>query len=312
MTNAVETAPSPAPLVKYDIDEAKLAELREKCAGLTADTSKGYEEVRIAIGHLRDTRGAIERRRVELKADALAFGRLVDSEAKRITGLIAEIEDPLKLKKEAVDDEKARIKAEEEAVKVRALEAEIAANRERQEAEARAVRDAEEARLAAERERIASERQQLEAERARLDEAARIERERAEAALVAERARLAEVEAAQRIEREAIEAERRAVAAERERAEREEFERQARVKAEEDAKIKAERDRVEAAELQARIEAVKPDLEKVRAFALSIRALVPPKVKSKKVAAFLVVVVGTLATCASNLDDFAAAPKAVA
>lgn len=310
--DAVEQSLSSAPLVTYDVTEAAIAAIAEKCAPLAADTSQGYEEVRLAIAQIRETRVAIEKRRVELKAEALKYGRIVDSEAKRFTDLLVAIEDPLKAKKQAVDDEKARVKAEADAVKLRALEAEIAANRERQEAEAKALRDIEEARLAVERDRLAAERQQLEAERARLDEVARVERERAEAALVSERARLAEVEAAQRAEREAIEKERRAVAAEREKAEREEFERRAAIKAEEDAKLKAERDRVEAAELQARIDAVKPDLEKVRAFADAIRGLIPPKVKSKKVTASLAAAVETLTQVASGLDGIAAHPKAVA
>lgn len=309
---AVAQVPSSAPLVVYDVTEAQIAAIREKCKGLTADTSDGYEAVRVAIGHLRDTRIRIEKQRVDQKAEALAFGRLVDSEAKRITALLVEIEDPLKDKKQAVDDEKARVKAEAEAVKLRALEAEIAANRQRQEAEAKAIRDAEEARIAAERERLAEERRQLDEARRQHEEATRVEREKAEAALVAERARLADVEAAQRAERESIEAERRAVAADREAAERAEFERQAAIRAEEDAKAKVERDRVEAAELQARIDAVKPDLERVRAFADAIRGLIPPKVKSKKVTAALAQAVEGLAQIAKALDHVAATPKAVA
>jgi len=174
MANTIEQA-TVAPLVKYDVNEAALAKTREECATLTCDTPQGYEAVRVAIGHLRTTRVAIEKRRVELKADALAFGRLVDSEAKRFTAMITEIESPLAAKKAAVDDEKERIKREAEAEKIRALEAEIAANRARQEAEAKALRDAEEARLATEREALRIERERLAAEQAKLDAARKAE-----------------------------------------------------------------------------------------------------------------------------------------
>ena len=66
-------------LVNYNISEAVIAATKARCADLSADTPKGYEEVRLAIADLRSTRVAIEKRRVELKTDALAYGRLVDS-----------------------------------------------------------------------------------------------------------------------------------------------------------------------------------------------------------------------------------------
>ncbi|MDD5304859.1 MAG: hypothetical protein PHS14_17315, partial [Elusimicrobia bacterium] len=144
----LEKAPATsAQLVRYDVTEAQIAETKAKFSALSADTWKGYEEVRLAIAQVRDTRVAVEKRRVELKADALAYGRLVDSEAKRFTNLLLEIEEPLKAKKAAVDDEKARKKAEEDAAKLRAIEAELAAKRAKEEAEARAAREAEEKRL---------------------------------------------------------------------------------------------------------------------------------------------------------------------
>ena len=319
-----EQAVTVAPLVTYDVNEAALAKTREECALLTCDTPQGYEAVRVAIGHLRTTRVAIEKRRVELKAGALAFGRLVDSEAKRFTLLIAEIEDPLSAKKAAVDDEKDRIKREAEAEKIRALEAEIAANRARQEADAKAIRDAEDKRLAeerkaleAERAALAEERRQAEAKaaeaRAVLEKAERVEAAKREA----ERAKLADERRAeeerqraarkaeedrQRAEREAIDAERRKVAAEREKAERAEFERQAKIKAEAEAVAKAERDRLAAAERQARLDALKPDVEKVRAFAQAIRELTPPKPRSKEAKVVISTAVSALNAVAVTLD----------
>ena len=296
-----------APLVKYDVNEAALAKTREECAALTCDTPQGYEAVRVAIGHLRTTRVAIEKRRVELKADALAFGRLVDSEAKRFTMLVEEIEEPLKAKKAVIDDEATRVKREAEAEKIRALEAEIAANRARQEAEAKALRDAEEARLAVERKALEAERAVLAEERRLADDAARVIREAQEAAQATERARLAQVEEAQRVEREAIEAERLAVAAEREKAERIEFERQAKIKAEAEAVAKAERDRLAAAEQAAKLAALAPDIEKVKAFAVAIRALAAPKPRTKDAKTAIADAVEALEQAAADLDAFGVA-----
>jgi chromosome segregation ATPase len=323
-------------LVSYDITEAIITATREKCAALTADTPKGYEEVRIAIGNLRQTRTAIEKRRVELKADALTFGRLVDSEAKRFTTLLLEIEEPLKVKKAVIDDEAARIKAEAEAVKLRAIEAEIAANLARQEAERKAIRDAEEARIAAERKALEAERAALAEERRKADEAAAAARKAEDARLRIERDRLQKIEDAQRAEgealraelkrnreadealaraeREKIEAERRKVAAEREKAERLEFERKAKIQAEADAKAKIEQDRIDALEREKRLSALLPDIEKVHDFAQAIRALsvTPPKVRSKRLAANLVAAAVALGSVADTLEALGVRVKAEA
>ena len=305
--------PSPvttsAQLVTYDVSAAEIAATKAKYALLSAETPQGYEEVRLAIAHVRDTRVAIEKRRVELKADALAYGRLVDSEAKRFTALLLEIEEPLKAKKQVIDDEKARIKADAEAEKVRAIEAEIAANRAKEEAELRAKREAEEKRLAderaaleAERKRLAEVQAKIDAERAasaaRIEAARKAEQDRIDAAATAERARIdaereklaaerrAEEER-QRAEREAIEAERRRVAAECEKAERAEFERQAKIRAEREAAEKIERDRVEKARRAAELAALRPDVEKVAMFVAQLRAITPPEVDSPVIRSIL-------------------------
>lgn len=325
-------------LITYNVSASDIVATKEQFASLTADTPAGYEEVRKAIAHCRNTRVAIEARRVELKADALEFGRRVDSIAKELTGMVLEIEDPLKAKKQAVDDEKARIKAEAEAEKRRALEAQLEAQRAAREAEERAKREAEENRLAEERAALEAERQRLAAMQAELDarkreEEARIaairaaEREQIEAERKAEQARIdaereklaaerrAEEErqraerraleeqrkaeeARQRAEREAIEADRRRIEAEKAAAERAEFERQARITAERQARERLERERAEAARRAAEIEAARPDAEKAANFARSIRALIPPEVEAPGIAA-------ALARCQTALDSAA-------
>ncbi len=320
-----DTVSASAQLVTYSPSVAEIASWKAKYAPLSTDTPEGYEEVRLAIAHVRDTRVAVEKRRVELKADALAYGRLVDSEAKRFTVLLLEIEEPLKTKKAAVDDEKARKKAEEEAARSRAIEAEIAAKRAKEEAEARVAREAEEKRLAEERAALAAERVRLAAVQAKIDADRKAEAERVETARRAEQKRLDEAAAAeraridaereklaaerraeeerQRAGRQALETERRRVAAEREAAERAEFERQAKARAEKEAAEEIERDRVEKTRREAERAALLPDVEKLVAFADEIRALNAPAVKSEKVGEVVTWASNSLETLAESIED---------
>ena len=301
MTATIATQPIVG-LVKYDVDEAVLAATRERCETLTADTPKGYEEVRVAIAALRETRTGIEKKRVELKADALDYGRRVDSEAKRLTALIVDIEDPLKAKKAAIDDEKERVKREAEAEKLRALEAEIAANRAKQEAEAKAIRDAEAAKLAAERAALDAERARLAAVQVEIDKARQAEESRAAAARKVEQDRID-------AERAKLDAERRSVEAERQKAERAEFERQATIRAEKEAAEKIARDRLEAAKRDAEIAALAPDLDKLRAFSAAIRLIQAPKLRSKKLTAVVIDAMASLCAVADTLETEATAAK---
>ena len=255
-----------AALVTYSVTEAEIANTRAACASLTCDTPAGYEAVRAAIGNLRTTRTAIEKRRVELKADALAFGRLVDTEAKRFTDLLFEIENPLKAKKAVIDDEADRVKREKEAAALKAVQDEINRNNAAKAAEEKAIRDAEESRLAVERESLRVERERLAAEQAKID---------------AERAK--------------VDADRRAVEVERQKAERAEFERQAKIKAAKDVAEQLARDVIEKARRDAELAALAPDLVKVEAFVAAIRALQAPKMKSKKLSE---IVAGTMTALA--------------
>ena len=113
-----------------------------------------------------------------------------------------------------------------------------------------------------EREQLAAERKKLEAEKAERDEANRIAAE------------------AMRIEREALRAERERIA-------KADFDRQAKLQAEADAKQrvedekKAEANRLKlAAENAKRMEALKPDIEKVRAFGVMIGEIEYPEMES--------------------------------
>jgi len=103
-------------VIKYSVTDAVIGELKAKYAGLKIVDTASYENVRVAIGEVRDIRVGVENHRKHLKATALEYGRNVDAEAKRITALLEEVENPLKSEKAKVDDEKARIKAEKEQV----------------------------------------------------------------------------------------------------------------------------------------------------------------------------------------------------
>ncbi len=274
--------------VRFEITEEAISLKREHYAALSADSAKGYEQVRLAIADCRNMRVAIEAKRKELKADALEYGRMVDSAAKTLTGLIEELEEPLKLKKAAVDDEKARIKREKEEAERARIEAELQAKREAEEAERRAVREAEERALAAERARIEAEQRALAEEKAKLDaerkrlEAEELARREAEEARIREAreredaARRERERAEQerlRIEREKLEAERREVEESRRKAEREEFERQVKIRAEAEAREAAIRETEERKRAEERLLALAPDREKALVLARRLRDL---------------------------------------
>lgn len=199
--------------------ETAVAVMREKYLPLTiggVDDKKGFDAVYKARQDVKSTRVAVEKKRKELKADALEFGRSVDGAAKRITDLLTPIEDHLKSQEDEYNKQKEAIKkaAEEAAaaklqsridslIAVRAvgpfpglavmpddvfevlLAAKTAENVARiaaEEAE-RLEREKAEAELVRVRE---EEQARLEAEKARLAE----ERAKQEAALAEERARL--------------------------------------------------------------------------------------------------------------------------
>ena len=174
-------------LVKYEPTDAAIAELKTRLDATLIDcrTPQGYEAARRGIGECRALRVAVEKKRVALKADALEYGRRVDSEAKRITAMLEAIEDPLQAKKDAIDNEKKRIAQEAEEKRLAAIRAE----EERLIAVAKAERDA----------LVAEENRKLEEQRA----AIRAEQEK----LAAEKAR---IEAEQAAERAKLEAERKA------------------------------------------------------------------------------------------------------
>jgi hypothetical protein len=198
-------------------------------AGATA-----CHEARMVV---KNHRVAVEKMRVELKADALAYGRAVDGEAKRLTGLLEPIENHLQAQEDIVFKEQER----------------------QQRAAAEAHRLAEEARVRAEQEAMAKERAEL--ERLRQEQAAESAR------IAAAQKKLDDAENAKRRAEEMDRA--RAEAAERARLETEQ--RLAREAAAAEARKKAE------AEESAREEAERPYRDRVFAFSATVAALAVPE-----------------------------------
>lgn len=105
---------------QYGVTDHYIHDLRIQYTGLSiggTQDKEGYELVRKGIATIRELRTAVEKKRNDLNRNAIDYKKAVDEEAKRITSLLVEIENPLKEQKEQVDAEKARIKAEEEARK---------------------------------------------------------------------------------------------------------------------------------------------------------------------------------------------------
>jgi hypothetical protein len=264
-------------LVKFSVSQAALAKWKSEYAKLEATTPNGYQETTIARREVRTARTTVEKERVKLKADALAWGRAVDAAAKKITDEILEIENPLSEKLAAVDDERQRridaLKAEDDR---RLAEAAERVKRE-EEARLQAIRDAELAKMKAERE-------QLEREKAKHAEEQELMRE-----YLAEQR--AEEEAERKAKQDALDAQaeqqRLAQAKiDRERAELEtELRRQQetaqKVVREQEEKKQADLARLkkiaaESAEAE-RKEALKPDREKLEAFAMRLRVVKLPE-----------------------------------
>jgi hypothetical protein len=304
------------PPITYPIAEATIAQLRTRAQGVAADTPEGYDACKKMIAETRGLRGQIEKRRVELKADALKYGREVDGLAKTWTLELLAIEEPLKLAKQKVDDEeiakaRAMVEAQEKAAS-EAAEAKAAAERaEREAAEAKikAEREALEAERKAFQEQQAQERRKREQEQAEALErelaaqaedrrraALKLAVEEAEAAV--ERNRLVEERKKIEEDRKLVEAEKarlqtiaweqecmkRAKEEARRKVEQEAMERQAREKREEEeeARRKTEETRrvAEAADLL-------PDVDKIKGFATTLCAVRLPMVKQAKAVKFM-------------------------
>jgi len=289
-------------LVQFRAQDAAIAKLAEAYLPLRInglDDKQGFVAVHDARMIVKNTRVAVEKKRKELKEDALRYGQAVDTEAKRLTALLAPIEDHLQAEEDAVVYERERIRRAADEAKQAKLQGRLDALRAVDVSAyypgvVDAMSDAEfNAALAKATEAHAeSKRVTAIAEQARQDElsAMAAERERLDAM---RREQQAEADRL-RIEREKIEAEqlaqRRAVELEQakmEAAERARVETEQRI-ASQVAKEQAEREAAEAARIKA--DAERPQREKILAVANAVAVLklsVPAGAGSRKVQAIL-------------------------
>lgn len=299
--------------IRFSVTDEAIRTLKKKLTGLDAKTSDGYKRVQAGIAETRMLRGNVESTRKALKEKALTYGRLVDSEAKRITGLLEEIENPLKLLKSEVDEAKQREKEAIESARRAEIERRVKRFEELEYAinpyavaEMSAVEYADEVvkakdlhdALVKKREHDAAEkaeadrleRETREAERAELlrlraeqadrDKEAAIERQ-----LLA--AKQAKIDEQNKIEREAIEAERKAVEAKQDEIDRQESLRQGKIRDEQEAAERSRQERLAEAEHAKRMEAMKPDIQKIHAFGDVLRLLNYPVLMTAEGAAFM-------------------------
>ncbi len=116
--NAVIEKPPALAIAEYSQTAAALATLRARLANVAYDVStvKGMDIAKKDRAEVRGLRTALEAKRVELKAPALERSRLIDAEAKALTGELFALEKP-------IDDQ---IKAEEKRKEVEKAEREQA------------------------------------------------------------------------------------------------------------------------------------------------------------------------------------------
>ncbi len=112
-------------LVRYSIADAEIAKLAEAYMPLAVadiEDRRGYELCKAARIDIREKRLDVEKTRVALKADALRWGRKVDTEAKRLAELLEPIETHLVEQERIYTVEQDRIKAAKAEEKKRKLQ----------------------------------------------------------------------------------------------------------------------------------------------------------------------------------------------
>ncbi len=116
-------------IIDYNVTEEVIAKLKEEFSGIAVNDNKTLDVAKKARMTVVKLRTSVEAMRKEYKQDALEYGRKVDAEAKRVTALLEEVEEPLDSQIKIFEAEQARIKAEKaaiEAVRVAKIHAKIA------------------------------------------------------------------------------------------------------------------------------------------------------------------------------------------
>ncbi len=325
-------------VVRYSVTDAAITKLKNDFGSLIISDSKSEAAVRSALTTLVRTRTGIEAEYKALTADANERIKLIRSEKNRIISELAPTESHLQGEWDRVQAEKARKKAEAEAAAKKEIQDKIdAANAIRK---AELDRQAEENRKAAEA--IAADKKRIEEEQAaaklKADEEARVQRERDEQARIerqriedaerekqrqadaaadqARRDELAKQEAEAKTEREKFLAMQKAVSEEIERKRREVEAEAARLKAEKDAKDLADRlvketeenrikDLERQAELKRRENELRPDRQKVMAWAKQLRDIDTVSVKSDEAKEAVEAAHEAILGIANDLESFA-------
>lgn len=312
-------------LVKFSVSDAAIAELSAKYMRLKVrglDDRDGLAAVHSARMEVKNLRVDVEKTRKKLKEASLEYGRKIDTEAKRLTADLQEIESHLEAEESIVVAEKERKRKEEEA-RLKAIldgrlkmlaDCETMANPATVEAMsadefATFLADAQVKHLAKVQAEAEANRKRIAAEAAAKDEAAKLAAERAELAKQraeqeAETKRVRDEQAAaqkaiddekrrlEKIEQDrlrAIELEKaKAEAAEKSRIETEQRIAREKAAAEEaERRAKAEAQIKAAAEEAERVrrEALRPDVEKLQSVADLIEDIYVPEVSEDAQAA---------------------------
>ena len=117
-------------LERYSLTDAAIASLSEACLIMVVDgedDKAGHDIVRAARLSVKAQRVLVEKTRKDLKADALAYGKAVDGEAKRIRLLLEPIEAHLQEQEDIVAGAAARREEVEKAAKLALLRERMAA-----------------------------------------------------------------------------------------------------------------------------------------------------------------------------------------
>lgn len=273
--------------IKYAVTESDIEALGQRYSDLKKCDEKNYEVVKAAANDAKSVRIGIEKRRLELNADAQQHIKNVNSVAKVLTAKVQPIENRLLLLKQEVDDQRAADKLAKEQAELKKLHDEYVAEQAAEKARQQKIKDEEAAKLKAEQDRLAADRAKLEADR-----------KNAEEAQAAARQKLDD-------ERRKLDAEKAAMAAKQAEADRTERERLAKIKQEADAKAKADQERIATEEAAARLEALKPDAEKLKAFAATLMALTWPMVESEEADSVMLVAANKVDSAIELLSSFA-------
>ncbi len=322
-------ATAPKHVIEYNITDAALTDLAKRHKDV--DAAKDYDTAKIAAKECQQLRKGLEEKRVELKADALAYGRAVDGEANRIKAAIVKVEDPIKEGIKAIDDAE-KIKEEK---RVAEIESQLASLRAYgQDVDGRTLAELQawqeqlneleiteevfqehrEAAVGAKAESESRLRIAIGHKQAAEEEAAKLEQQRKEQAEQQEKldAQQAEIEAGQQKLREEQEAA-QTKAAEEQAAK--DAERQAELdaqqaeidaaQAERDEKEKQEREKAEAEAAAARALELAPDKEKLERLANIIEATELPAVASQQAEDVLSYVKSEIKAIADNIRHYA-------